>query len=105
MPGEDIVLANPFKTRIIAEAQIKTDKVDARILADLLRGHLISRVHVCGRATLGAQDDVELPHCSDLFGAKGMSFLNQLELPAPAGFLLRQQLALLRELAVRIHRG
>ena len=35
---ERIVLANPFKTRIIAEAQIKTDKIDARILADLLRG-------------------------------------------------------------------
>ena len=28
MPREDIVLANPWKTRIIAEAQIKTDKVD-----------------------------------------------------------------------------
>jgi transposase len=34
--SERIVLANPFKTRVIAEAQIKTDKVDARILADLL---------------------------------------------------------------------
>jgi transposase len=33
MPREDIVLANAFKTRIIVEAQIKTDKVDARILA------------------------------------------------------------------------
>ena len=51
MPREDIVLANPFKTRIIAEAQIKTDKVDARILADLLRGNLIARVHICGKAT------------------------------------------------------
>ena len=49
MPREDIVLANPFKTRIIAEAQIKTDKVDARILADLLRGNLIARVHIVGR--------------------------------------------------------
>ncbi len=29
MPREDIVLANAFKTRIIAEAQIKIDKVDA----------------------------------------------------------------------------
>ena len=38
LSSERIVLANPFKTRIIAEAQIKTDKVDARILADLLRG-------------------------------------------------------------------
>jgi hypothetical protein len=42
VPCERIVLANPFKTRIIAEAQIKTDKVDARILADLLRGRLVS---------------------------------------------------------------
>ena len=51
MPREDIVLANPFKTRIIAEAQIKTDKMDARILADLLRANLISKVHICGKAT------------------------------------------------------
>ena len=42
MPREDIVLANPFKTRIIAEAQIKPDKVDARMLVDLLRGNLRS---------------------------------------------------------------
>ncbi len=28
LSSERIVLANPFKTRIIAEAQIKTDKVD-----------------------------------------------------------------------------
>ena len=51
VPSERIVLANPFKTRIIAEAQIKTDKVDARILADLLRGRLVSSVHIAGRET------------------------------------------------------
>jgi transposase len=129
MPREEIVLANPWKTRIIAEAQIKTDKVDARILADLLRGNLISRVHIYGKATreikevlrqrcffvrqrtmirnrihrlLGAQHGLRLPQCSDLFGAKGMSFLNKLKLAAPAGLLLTQQLALLRELALRI---
>ena len=122
MPREDIVLANPFKTRIIAEAQIKTDKVDARILADLLRANLIAKVHICGKATrelkemlrqrcffvrqrtmvrnrihrlLGAQHELKLPQCSDLFGAKGLSFLEKLELPAPAGLLLTQQLALL----------
>ena len=32
LSSERIVLANPVKTCIIAEAQIKTDKVDARIL-------------------------------------------------------------------------
>ncbi len=34
---EDVVLAHPFKTRLIADAQIKTDRLDARALATLLR--------------------------------------------------------------------
>lgn len=34
---EEIVLAHPLKTRLIADAQIKTDKLDARALAGLLR--------------------------------------------------------------------
>ena len=32
-----VVVSNPVKTRIIAEAKIKTDKVDAEVLAQLLR--------------------------------------------------------------------
>lgn len=129
MESRCIVLANPYKTRIIAEAQIKTDKVDARILADLLRARLVSCVHIPNRRTrqikevlrqrcffvrqrtmlrnrihrlLGGQHDVKLPQCSDLFGCRGIGFLEKLELPAPAGLLLRQQLALLRELGQRI---
>ena len=96
LSSERIVLAaNPFKTRIIAEAQMKTDKVDARILADLLRGKLVPSVHIVGRnpdrsrrcsasavfscasaqmsrnrihRLLGAEHEVKLPQCSDLFG-------------------------------------
>lgn len=34
--GFDIVLSNPIQTKLIAHARIKTDKVDARILAKLL---------------------------------------------------------------------
>ena len=34
---------------------------------------------------------------------QGLSFLEKLELPAPARLLLTQQLALLKELAVRTH--
>ena len=49
MPAENIMLANPFKTRIIAEAQVKTDKVDAHILAQLLRGNLVSSVHITSK--------------------------------------------------------
>jgi hypothetical protein len=39
---------------------------------------------------LGAQHGLRVPQCSDLFGAKGMSFLDKLELPAPAGLLQNQ---------------
>lgn len=126
---EAIVLANPYKTRVIAEAQVKTDKVDAHILAQLLRADLISPVHIPARETrqrkevlrqraffvrqrtmlrnrvhrlLGGQHGVLLPKCSDLFGARGLSFLEALELPEPAGLLLKQQLGLLRELQARI---
>jgi len=47
--GVEPVLANPVKPRAIAEARIKTDTVDATILADLLRGDLIPVVHVPSR--------------------------------------------------------
>ena len=34
---EKIVVGNPLRTRAIAEAKVKTDKVDAEVLAQLLR--------------------------------------------------------------------
>lgn len=44
--GIDTKLANPHKTKIIAEAKIKSDKLDARILSDLLRTDLIYESYV-----------------------------------------------------------
>lgn len=44
--GVIISLANPLKTRAIAEAKIKYDKLDASILADLARADLISKCYV-----------------------------------------------------------
>ena len=32
-----VVVSNPLRTKAIAQAKIKTDKIDARVLADLLR--------------------------------------------------------------------
>lgn len=37
-----VVVSNPSKTRVIAEAKVNTDKVDARILAQLLAGGLLA---------------------------------------------------------------
>jgi transposase len=129
LAATDIVLANAYKTRIIAEAQVKTDKVDARILAQLLRANLISAVHIPAKETrqrkevlrqrcffvrqrtmlrnrihrlLGGQHDLKLPQVSDLFGSKGLRFLEKLELPAPAGLLLKQQLEMLKNVQLRI---
>ena len=40
----EIVPSNPLKTRAIAEAKIKTDKVDAEVLVHLLRTNFLPRV-------------------------------------------------------------
>ena len=53
--GIPIVLANPMKVRAIAEASVKTDKVDARMLAHLLRTNLIASCHVADREVRGVR--------------------------------------------------
>ena len=45
-----IILANPMKTRAIAEASIKTDEVDARTHANLRRVNLIAECYVAVRS-------------------------------------------------------
>ena len=40
------VVAHPLKTRAIADAKIKSDSIDAKTLAHLLRADLIPEVHV-----------------------------------------------------------
>jgi transposase len=45
----DVVLSNPIKTKAIASAKIKTDKLDALKLADLLRGGYIAECYVPDR--------------------------------------------------------
>ena len=44
--GLDVILSNPYHTKAIAASKKKTDKIDAHILADLLRGGYISSCHV-----------------------------------------------------------
>lgn len=122
---ESVVLAHAAQVRIIAEAQIKTDKLDARKLAWLLRADLVPSVHIPDRATRARKDvirqrmywvrtrtrvrnrihriverqrNLNLPQVSDLFGRKGKAALGKARLPEPDGALLRQNLELLDEL-------
>jgi transposase len=46
---DEVVLANPYKVKAIAEAKIKTDKIDATVLADLLRADLVPQSYIATR--------------------------------------------------------
>jgi transposase len=124
-PIEQVQLANACKVRVIAEAQVKTDKVDARALANLLRGDLIPRQHVPGpqnrcrknvlrqrvfrvrmrtmirnrvHTLVERQRGLSVPVLRDLFGKRGSDWLKGLELSEPDATLLRQDLALMEKL-------
>jgi transposase len=50
--GAKVVVVNPNKVKLIAQSRRKTDKIDAKILCELLRlGGLPEPVHMPGRAT------------------------------------------------------
>jgi transposase len=101
-----VVISNPLKTKAIASAKIKNDKVDSHMLAQLLRADLIATVHVCSLKTrklkellrhrqrlvrdvtrmknrihmLLMKNNTAIP-VSDLFGVKGMKYLKDIDLP------------------------
>lgn len=103
----EVVLAHPKKLRAICEAKVKSDKLDARTLAELLAADLVPRVWVGDErtrllrrlisrrrqlvkqrtATKNAISAVLMrnlkarPPCSDLFGCAGRRWLAELELP------------------------
>jgi transposase len=104
--GFDVHLAHPLRTRAIAAARVKTDAVDARTLAHLLRTGLLPEAYIAPpelrdlrdllrhRATLvhlrtSIKNRVHallarqgiLPDHSDLFGKAGREYLTTLELP------------------------
>jgi transposase len=123
----DVILTNPKKTRVIAEAKIKNDKLDARLLADLVRAGLVARSYVpprdirMQRALLRERislvesrtmiknhihallDKYEI-HCAytDLFGKKGREWLRSVDLPTIDQTILEVGLQRLEELEAHI---
>jgi transposase len=123
------VLTNPKKTRLIAEAKIKTDKLDARILADLLRANLLSasyvpppeiraqrsiirerarltqlRTIIKNRThTLLDKHSIKAPY-TDISGKHSLEWLSKLELPASDRILLDVNLEQLNSLNHSIDR-
>src|SRR5919204_4771430 len=115
-----VVVSNPQKTRAIAEAKVKTDKVDAAVLAGLLAADYLPSVWLPDEATFALRRQVArrahivrqrtrlknqvqsilhrnlIPRCpaADLFGHKGRAWLAAQDLPPDehqaVGALLRQ---------------
>ncbi|MGE5527044.1 MAG: IS110 family transposase [Methanosarcina sp.] len=103
--GYELHLAHPMRTRAIAAARVKTDSVDARTLAQLLRADLLPEAYVAPRELRDLRDllrhrialtqmrtalknrvhaqlarhGIQRRH-SDLFGAGGREFLRGLGL-------------------------
>jgi transposase len=102
-----VVVSNPSKTRAIAEAKVKTDKVDAQVLAQLLAAGFLPSVWIADDDTQALRRQVArrahivrqrtrlknrvqailhrnlIPRCpaADLFGHKGRRWLAEQELP------------------------
>jgi transposase len=53
---DEVHLTHPLKVKAIAEAKIKTDKIDAKVLAHLLSCDLLPEAYVPARATQQARN-------------------------------------------------
>ena len=128
---DEVKLAHPKKVKAIAEAKIKTDKIDATILAHLLRADLIPEAYVPTKETRVIKNIlrqrmffVKLSsmtknrihniidrypetrnqiNLSDLFGKQGIEWLMQVKLSKEDRRLLDEELDLLDYLKQKIN--
>jgi len=104
---KEVSLAHPPKVKAIASAKIKTDKIDSRILGQLLRADLIPEVWIPSKEVRTLKDIVRFrafvvkiktmiknrvhdilrkshvnpPDVKDLFGSYGRMWLEEIKLP------------------------
>lgn len=125
--GYEVALSNPSKTRLIGESKKKTDREDARKIADLLRMNMLPLSYAAPgyvrmqrqitrhRASLVTMQTrlknkihailrrhgigTEIENC---FTQKGIQYLESLDLPMCDRFELDQYIALLRHFAKKI---
>jgi transposase len=123
---DEVHLAHPQKVKAIAEAKIKTDKIDARVLAHLLRTDLLPEAYVASprarevrsvlrqrmflvrvrtmvknriRGLLDRYPELQSSRPNqELFGPKGLAWLRQVALKATDRRMLDEDPKLLQEL-------
>jgi transposase len=124
-----VVLANPMKTKAIASAKVKTDKVDARILAHLLRADLVAESYVppsdlreirglvrhrlslvkmrtMVKNKVHSLTDKYCYRCgfSDMFGKAGLAWLRELEMSELDRLILDNHLSHIESINTQIAR-
>ena len=113
-----VVIANPLKVRLIAEAHVKTDKIDAAILAQLYASGFLPEVWIADERTQSLRRQVArrvqivrqrtrlkneihsvlathlIPRCTatDLFGKRGRRWLTEQPLPMDERVGIEQRL-------------
>jgi len=126
--GYDVVLADPMRIRVIATSRKKTDRHDARVLADLLRTNLLPKSYASPRdireqrqitrhraslTDLRTQVKNKIhaillrsginPQFSDAFGKAGLAYLATLDLPMSDRFELGQYVHLIQHFTSSIN--
>jgi len=116
----EIKLANPRQTKAIASAKVKTDKVDAKTLAGLLRADLIPEIYVSNKEERQQKDFLRFRYTivrmrtslknkihafmtrygfeapfTDVFGVQGTNYIKNLEWPEPAKSIVFKYLELI----------
>ena len=123
---DDLIMAHPLKTRLIAEARIKTDSIDSETLAHLLRTDLIPQAYAPSAQTRDQKnllryrssltaikvriknvihsvlarnhiEDKSFKELSDKFGKKGLAYMRSMILRGNDTEILNQYLNLLGE--------
>lgn len=127
---EEIQLAHPLKAKAIASARIKTDRIDAGILAHLGMADLVPQAYIPPREVRDLREilrhraftvylqtavknrihsclskqGIEAPF-TDLFGKSGLAWLKTLEIREPYRSLLDQDLRILEILQDEIRKA
>jgi transposase len=124
-----VAIANSLLVRLIAEARVKTDKIDAAVLAQLYASHFLPEVWMPDESTLALRQQVSrrsqlvrqrtrlkneayavlaahlIERCpaTDLFGRKGCVSLNAQPLPMDERLGVEQRLRELDRLSEDLH--
>lgn len=122
--GIDVHLAHPALVKPFAKKHVKTDKIDSKVLAQLLRMDYLPESYVPGKEirdlrtivrhraslvrlrtsiknrvhALLTREGVQLPELSDIFGKRGMEFLKGVKLQKPRRMALDNYLKVLEVL-------